>query len=145
MMDWSGVVCITWGLLGCFYQLFGHSFWRHPFTAEHPLLNKWCNATVLQICFNEETKLSTSWMIWGWVHFQSTFIFGWTIPLRNSSLDQAISIWGQKKSKTVGFFSKVVCEILINMWTIYISNRKSYLMYKSARICSEHRQCHIYL
>ncbi len=22
------------GLLWCFYQLFGHSFWRHPFTAE---------------------------------------------------------------------------------------------------------------
>ncbi len=20
------------------------SFWRHPFTAEHPLVNKWCNA-----------------------------------------------------------------------------------------------------
>ncbi len=23
------------GLLWCFYQLFGLSFWRHPFTAEH--------------------------------------------------------------------------------------------------------------
>ncbi len=30
-MDWSGVdYC---GLLWCFYQLFGLSFWRHPFTA----------------------------------------------------------------------------------------------------------------
>ncbi len=27
------------GLLWCFYQLFGLSFWRHPFTAEHPLMN----------------------------------------------------------------------------------------------------------
>ncbi len=26
------------GLLWCFNQLFGLSFWRHPFTAEHPLL-----------------------------------------------------------------------------------------------------------
>ncbi len=25
------------------------SFWRHPFTAEHPLLRHWCNATFLQI------------------------------------------------------------------------------------------------
>ncbi len=24
------------------------SFWRHPFTAEHPLLRHWCNATFLQ-------------------------------------------------------------------------------------------------
>ncbi len=32
-----------------FYQLFGLSFWRHPFTAEDPLLSKWCNATFLQI------------------------------------------------------------------------------------------------
>ncbi len=38
------------GLLWCFYQLFGLSFWRHPFTAEDPLVSKWCNATFLQIC-----------------------------------------------------------------------------------------------
>ncbi len=38
------------GLLWCFYQLFGFSFWRHPFTAEDPLVSKWCNATFLQIC-----------------------------------------------------------------------------------------------
>ncbi len=46
LMNWSG-------LLWCFYyQLFGLSFWRHPFTAEHPLLSKWCNAT-FQICSDE--------------------------------------------------------------------------------------------
>ncbi len=28
------------GLLWCFYQLFGLSFWRHPFTAEDPLVSK---------------------------------------------------------------------------------------------------------
>ncbi len=39
---WTGVLWITCVLLWCFYQLFG--FWRHPFTAEHPLLSKWCNA-----------------------------------------------------------------------------------------------------
>ncbi len=27
------------GLLWCFYQLFGLSYWRHPFTAEHPLVS----------------------------------------------------------------------------------------------------------
>ncbi len=46
---WTGVVWITCGLLWCFYQLFGLSFWRHPFTEEHPLLRQWCNATFLQI------------------------------------------------------------------------------------------------
>ncbi len=40
------------GLLWCFYQLFGHSFWRHPFTTEDPLLSKWYYATFLQICLD---------------------------------------------------------------------------------------------
>ncbi len=34
---WSGVMLITCVLLWCFYQLFGLSFWRHPFTAEDPI------------------------------------------------------------------------------------------------------------
>ncbi len=38
---WTGEVWITCGLLWCFYQLFGLSFWRHPFTAEDPLVSKW--------------------------------------------------------------------------------------------------------
>ncbi len=42
--------------LWCFYQLFGLSLWRHPFTAEDPLVNKWCNAKFLKICFHEERK-----------------------------------------------------------------------------------------
>ncbi len=32
------VVWIIYGLLWCFYQLFELSFWRHPFTAEDPLV-----------------------------------------------------------------------------------------------------------
>ncbi len=62
---WTGVVWITCGLLWCFYEQFGLSFWRHPFTAEDPLVSKWCNAKFLQICSDEETNLSTSWMAWG--------------------------------------------------------------------------------
>ncbi len=68
-------------LLWCFYQLFGLSFWRHPFTAEHPLMSKWCNAQFLQNCSDEETNSSTSWMIQGWVNCQQIFILGWNIPL----------------------------------------------------------------
>ncbi len=57
------------GLLWCFYQLFGLSFWWHPFTAEHPLMSKWCNATFPQICSHEKTNSSTSWMTWVWVNY----------------------------------------------------------------------------
>ncbi len=44
-MDWSGVD---------YCDVFGLSFWRHPFTAEHPLVSKWCNAKFHQIWSNEE-------------------------------------------------------------------------------------------
>ncbi len=40
---WTRVMWIACGLLWCFYQLFGLSFWWHPFTAEDPLVSKWCN------------------------------------------------------------------------------------------------------
>ncbi len=66
---------ISYRQLFTFYQLFRLSFWRHPFTAEDPLVNKWCNATFLQIYSDEETNSSTSWIAWGWVHFQQIFIY----------------------------------------------------------------------
>ncbi len=50
------------GLMWCFISC----FWRHPFTAEDPLLSKWCSANFLQIWSDEETNSSTSWMTWGW-------------------------------------------------------------------------------
>ncbi len=50
------MVWITCGLLWCFYQLFGLSFWRHPFTAEDPLVSKWWNATFLQIWWRNKLK-----------------------------------------------------------------------------------------
>ncbi len=52
---WTGIVWITCELLWCFWQLFGLWFWRHPFTAEDPLVSKWCNAKVFQI--SDEEKL----------------------------------------------------------------------------------------
>ncbi len=54
---WTGVVWVTYGLLLCFYQLFGLSFWRHPFTAEDPLMSKWCNATLLNLHWWRKTHL----------------------------------------------------------------------------------------
>ncbi len=66
------------GLLWCFYQLFGLSFWRHPFTAEDPL---WAIDVMLHFSKSDEETNSTSWLAWRWVNFQQNFNFGWTIPL----------------------------------------------------------------
>ncbi len=71
------------GLLWCFHQLFGLSFWRHPFTAEDPLVNKWCYATFLQICSNEETNSSKVWIAWGCVHLH--FWVNYSFKLKDSS------------------------------------------------------------
>ncbi len=55
-LEWCG---LSW----CFYQL---SFWRHPFTAEHPLLRHWCRDTFLQtwwrnklILISDELRMNT--------------------------------------------------------------------------------------
>ncbi len=56
---WTGVVWI----IVIFFQLFELSFWRHPFTAEDPLVSKWCNAIFLQICSNDkQTPLHLGWI-----------------------------------------------------------------------------------
>ncbi len=55
-MDWGGMDYLWIILFWCFCQLFGLSFWRHPFTAEDPLVSKWCNATFLQICSDVSYK-----------------------------------------------------------------------------------------
>ncbi len=74
------------GLLWCFYQLFELSFWRHPFTAKDPLLRKWCNATVLQICSHEETNTTTSRMAWEWVCFQNILFLGVTYSFKGHKI-----------------------------------------------------------
>ncbi len=64
------MVWITCGLLRCFYQLFGLSFWRHPFTAEHPLLSLEEGDVMLHLSkTDKETNSSTSWKVWGWVQY----------------------------------------------------------------------------
>ncbi len=48
LMDWRGV-----DYCDVFISSLD-SFWRHPFTAEDPLVSKWYNATFLQICSDFE-------------------------------------------------------------------------------------------
>ncbi len=88
---WSGVVWITCGLMWCFYQLFGLSFWWHPFTAEHPLMRHWCRDTFLQTWWRNKLiyifdglRVSTfSANIHFWVNysFKSVMLFiRWLFP-----------------------------------------------------------------
>ncbi len=46
-----------------FYQLFEILFWRHPFTAEDPLVSRWGNAKFLQMG-SKETNSSTVHLGW---------------------------------------------------------------------------------
>ncbi len=62
------------GLLWCFYQLCGLSFWWYPFTTEHPFLSR----RMLHFSKSDE-ETNPSWMAWEWIQFQQMFIFGWTI------------------------------------------------------------------
>jgi len=57
-VNWcTGVMWITCGLLWCFYQLFGLSFWRHPFTAGDSLVSEWCNAKLIRFWWRNKIIL----------------------------------------------------------------------------------------
>ncbi len=84
---------LVWcGLLQCFYQLFGLSFWRHPFTAEEPL---WASDAMLHFSkSDEETNSSTSCMTWVGAKFQHIVISGWTISKMHAhEEDRSVQKW----------------------------------------------------
>ncbi len=83
-MDWCGV-----DYCDVFIRL---SFWRHPFTAEHPLLRHWCSDTFLQIWWRNKLILILNGLR------MSTFsvIFGWTVAL------MALCIWAQSNKMPSG-------------------------------------------
>ncbi len=76
-LEWCGLLVDYFDVLSCL-----NSFWRHPFTAEDPLVSRWCEPKYFQICSDEETNSSTSWMAWGWVNCKYFFIFESCIPFR---------------------------------------------------------------
>ncbi len=57
LMDWIIMVWITLWIIVMFSQLFGLSYWRHPFTAKDLFVSKWRNVKFLQICFWLKDKL----------------------------------------------------------------------------------------
>ncbi len=89
------------GLLWCFYQLFGLSFWRHPFTAEHPLLRQWDTDEVLQIWWRKkliyisdglrESKYLAN------VHFWVNYSFKYTSEVNHSWNSISEGTWVQKQ------------------------------------------------
>ncbi len=82
---WNGVMDCLWIIV-----MFLSALWTNlDGTHSLPLVNTWCNAKFLQICFEEETNSSTSWMAWGWAHFQFrvNYSFKWIFygPWENQS------------------------------------------------------------
>ncbi len=87
-----GVMWITHELLWyfyvyvMFYVMFsavwtdGLSFWRHPFTAEDPLVSKWFNATFFQNLFCGWNKL-----IYFWVNYSLEASHAWMFYYMNYS------------------------------------------------------------
>ncbi len=66
-----------------FISCLNSNFWRHPFTAEYPMVSKWFEeVNFSKSISNKETNSSTSWMALRWVHF----FLSWTIPLTSSCL-----------------------------------------------------------
>ncbi len=79
---WNGVMDCLWIIV-----MFLSALWTNlDGTHSLPLVNTWCNAKFLQICFEEETNSSTSWMAWGWAHFMN-YSFKWIFygPWENQS------------------------------------------------------------
>ncbi len=62
----------------CFYQLL---FWRHPFTPEDPLVNKWCISP----------NLMNVWLENG--HSGLIFMLGWTTPLSQCQFNNVSFLW----------------------------------------------------
>ncbi len=61
------------------------SFWRHPFTAEHPLLRHFYKP-------DEETNSSWSRMIWRWTHFHLGVNYSFILPCLSSYFIDAMNV-----------------------------------------------------
>ncbi len=103
-MDCSGVDHLR------IIAMFGLSFWRHPFTANDQLVYKWCNATFLQICSDDETKSST------WPEFE--YIFS-----KLSFFDELFLLTKQNKTLVLYINMPVVKETLPSEAKIELKQR----------------------
>ncbi len=88
-LEWSG-------LLVDYCDVFSSSLDSHS-DGTHSLQSIHCwdsNAMTHFSKSDEETNSSTSWMDWGWAHFQQIFIFDCTIPLKEMEGQvECIAFW----------------------------------------------------
>ncbi len=70
-MDWSAV-----DYCDVFIRL---SFWRHPFTAEHPLLRHWCRDTFLQTWWRHKLILISDDLRVNTFYFEVNYFFKWLL------------------------------------------------------------------
>ncbi len=76
-MDWSRVDYL-W-IIVMFLSAVWTLILTAPICSRGSIGDEWFNVISLQICSDEETNSSTSWMVWKWVNFQLIFLFSWTI------------------------------------------------------------------
>ncbi len=105
-----------WLLVGycdVFNQLFGLSFWRHPFTAEDPLVNKWFNAQFLQ----------TNMFLWrsklGWPEGEYIFCSKWQF-LFNFSWMYILYVYKGSKKLLVGDKSKIYLSPVLSLTLLFL-------------------------
>ncbi len=104
-MDWSGV-----DYCDVFIRL---SFWRHPFTAEHPLLRHWCRDTFLQI--SDDLVDLVQCVLCRW----DTWAGLWQVWARQVRQDQVI--WQRIKHDTSSQSSVWVCDGLSSISLLYFT------------------------
>ncbi len=99
------IIC---GLLWCFYQLFGLSFWRHPFTAEDPLF-LWRNKLIYIL---DDLRVSTfAANFHFWVKKKSLFNFSWMYILY---------VYKGSKKLLVGNKSKIYLITVLSLTVILL-------------------------
>ncbi len=68
--------------------LFGLSFWRHPFTAEDPLLSKWCRLKLnfsKYVSMKKQTHLHLRWLQGVYIISKFSFLGGEIFSLSNNT------------------------------------------------------------
>ncbi len=98
------------------------SFWRHPFTAEHPLLRHWWNVTFLQIWWRNKLiyildglRMRTC---------PANFYLWWTIPLRRSRTESRLNphpccLNQLKYLKQLPYFSSEVALVSTELFVFF--------------------------